>query len=64
MPWLVSALIAIFSSSTGLKKLGQPDPESNFAADSNSAMPQQTQRYTPSSWQFQYSPVKAGSVPH
>ena len=37
----------------GWKKLGQPVPDSNFASDLNSAVPQQTQRYEPSSWLFQ-----------
>jgi hypothetical protein len=42
------ALVADFSrclwNSTGALKLGQPQPESNFAADSNKASPQPMQR--------------------
>jgi hypothetical protein len=47
----------------GCQKEGQPVPESNLASESNSGEPQQAQRYIPASWQSQYSPVKAGSVP-
>src|SRR5438067_552331 len=51
------------SSAIGCQKLGQPVPESNFVWASNRGCPQQTQRYTPSCLLFQYSPVKARSVP-
>ena len=51
------------SSSTGSKKLGQPVPDSNLVSDENSGASQQTHTYVPSSWQSQYSPVKARSVP-
>jgi hypothetical protein len=46
-----------------LEKLGQPQPESNFDSESNNGSPQQTQRYVPGVLQFQYLPVKGGSVP-
>ena len=49
-------------ASRGAVKLGQPQPESNFCAESNNWAPQQTQRNTPESLQSQYSPVNAGSV--
>src|SRR6266542_4877348 len=48
---------------TGSVKLGHPVPESNLASDRNSSAPQPAQRYTPSSWTFQYAPVNARSVP-
>src|SRR5438094_2720316 len=52
-----------FSSSTGCQKLGQPVPESNLVAESNSGWSQQTQRYSPSPLVFQYAPEHANSVP-
>src|SRR4051812_27895378 len=51
------------SATAGSEKLGQPVPESNLVSDPNSAAPQPAQWYMPSSWQSQYSPVKARSVP-
>ena len=47
----------------GSVKLGQPEPESYLVFASKSAAPQQTQWYMPSSWQSQYLPVNARSVP-
>src|SRR5690606_40266874 len=47
---------------TGAWKLGQPLPESYLASDSNSVLPQATQRYSPASLWFQYLPVNGGSV--
>src|SRR5215510_8242438 len=52
-----------FSSAIGCQKLGQPVPESNFADDKKSAVPQHTHRNIPLSWRFQYAPVKGISVP-
>src|SRR5882757_2664140 len=49
---------------TGVQKLGQPVPDSNFASDLNRGAPQPMQWYTPVSLLFQYLPVNAGSVPH
>jgi hypothetical protein len=40
---LVSDSVRTFSAATGSVKLGQPVPESNFASESNSGSPQQTQ---------------------
>src|SRR5262245_20198821 len=48
---------------TGSVKLGHPVPDSNFVFASNSSAPHPAQRYTPSSWQFQYLPVNGRSVP-
>src|SRR5262245_9564902 len=60
---VLSATSDTLFSSTGCQKLGQPVPDSNFVLLSKSGWPQQTQLKTPSSLQFQYSPVKARSVP-
>src|SRR5262245_56976682 len=60
---LLSSTRETLSSSIGCQKLGQPVPDSNFVVESNSGWPQQTQLKMPSSWLFQYSPVKARSVP-
>ena len=49
-PILGSLRVRIFSSATGAEKLGQPVPESNFAAELNSGLPQQMQRKSPESW--------------
>ena len=54
---------SIAASFTGVEKLGQPVPDSNFVSDEKSGSPQHTHAYVPSSWQSQYSPVKARSVP-
>jgi hypothetical protein len=43
MPWLQSSCVLTFSAATGWKKLGQPVPELNLAADVKSGSPQQTQ---------------------
>src|SRR5262249_43846444 len=51
------------SATAGSVKLGQPVPDSNFVSELNSSAPQAAHRYMPSSWQSQYSPVNAGSVP-
>ena len=40
---LLSDSVRTFSSFTGVVKLGHPVPESNFASDSKSGVPQQTQ---------------------
>jgi len=40
---LLSGLASNASSAIGLKKLGQPVPESNFASDENSSFPQPAQ---------------------
>jgi hypothetical protein len=63
MKWLVSSASSIFAASAGRTKLGQPQPESNLSSLLKSCSPHATQRYVPPSWQSQYSPVKARSVP-
>ena len=40
MPWLMSSRISTASSSAGSTKLGQPEPESYFASDRKSSVPQ------------------------
>ena len=40
MKKLSSTVLPIFVSSTGAKKLGQPDPESNFVSDENNGVDQ------------------------
>ena len=44
MPWLVSSRVSTASSSAGSTKLGQPEPESNFASERNSSAPHPAQR--------------------
>src|SRR5262245_32420034 len=63
MPWLVSRCTSTASATIGSVKLGQPVPESNLVVESNSSAPHPAHRYTPSSWQSQYLPVNARSVP-
>ena len=58
-----SSCVTIASSSIARKKLGQPQPESNLASETNNFLPQQTHWYVPASFVFQYAPVKARSVP-
>src|SRR5712664_1044527 len=43
MPWLTSRSSSTWLSSAGWVKLGQPQPESNLASDSNSVWPQPAQ---------------------
>ena len=62
-PARTSRLVSTASATAGSVKLGQPEPESNFVSEENSSAPQPAQRYTPSSWQSQYWPVNARSVP-
>ena len=50
---LRSASVLTFWSSCGRVKLGQPVPESNLLAESNSGAPQQTHLYDPSALLFQ-----------
>ena len=49
IPWLVSTCVSTLESDAGSTKLGQPEPESNFASDRKSSVPQPAQRYTPGS---------------
>src|SRR5579859_628333 len=44
MPKVVSLFSVTFSAAIGAQKLGQPVPESNLVAESNSALSQQMQR--------------------
>jgi hypothetical protein len=50
MPWLVSVSVTTLSRPAGSTKLGQPEPESNFASERKSSAPQPAQRYTPASF--------------
>src|SRR3954470_16614270 len=63
MKWLLSSTVFTFSSVTGAKKLGHPQPASNLVSDSNSRVPQPMHRYVPGSSLLQYSPVNGRSVP-
>src|SRR4029078_9277332 len=45
------------------QKLGQPVPDSNLARESNSAVSQQMQRYSPSAWLALYLPEYGRSAP-
>src|SRR3954449_10253276 len=40
MPWLISCSSSTWLSTAGCEKLGQPQPESNLASDSNRVWPQ------------------------
>src|SRR5262249_57824103 len=62
-PWLRPGRSSPASGTAGSVKLGQPVPDSNFVSELNSSAPPAAHLYTPSSWQSQYSPVNAGSVP-
>ena len=44
IPWLLSSCSSTASAIAGSVKLGQPVPESNFASDLNSSLPQAPQR--------------------
>jgi len=44
MPWLVSTSSSTESSEAGSTKLGQPDPEWNFASERKSSAPQPEHR--------------------
>src|SRR4029078_7172634 len=63
MKKLLSVSVSTLSPVDGLVKLGQPVPDSNLSSESNSVLPQQTQRYIPGSFDCAYLPVNAGSVP-
>ena len=52
-----------FCLAIGCQKLGQPVPESNLVFESNSAVSQQMQRYTPVPRNLSYWPLKGRSVP-
>ena len=63
IPYSVSEMYSMLSSDTGSQKLGQPEPESNFAFDENNSFPQQTHLKEPSSLLSLYFPENGGSVP-
>ena len=63
MPWELSSRTSTASASFGSVKLGQPEPDSNLVVGVEQLGAAAAQRKTPSSWLFQYSPVKARSVP-
>src|SRR5205085_11289921 len=62
MPWLMSRSSSTWSSAAGAVKLGQPQPESNLASDSNSVWPQPAQTYVPFRCSCSYSPENGRSV--
>ena len=47
IPKLESRISVTFSAAMGCQKLGHPVPDSNFVAESKSALSQQMQRYSP-----------------
>ena len=47
IPWLESTCVSTLASDAGSTKLGQPEPESNFASERNSSVPHPAQRYMP-----------------
>src|SRR5262245_27070413 len=59
----LSASSRTFPPLMGAQNDGHPVPDSNFVSESNSGVPQQTQRYLPFARLFQYSPLNARSVP-
>src|SRR4051794_14695505 len=63
MPQVLSVRSMIRSPASGLKKLGQPQCDSNFSVLRNSSAPHARHRYTPTRWLSVYSPVKGRSVP-
>ncbi len=58
-----SVSVATASGFAGAKKLGQPVPDSYFASDRNSSVPQPAQRYVPGRCSSHRAPLKARSVP-
>src|SRR5690242_3119627 len=52
----------MFCTLSGLKKLGQPVPDSNLCCELKSFALQHTQVYVPFTWLCTYLPEKAGSV--
>src|SRR5258708_14706517 len=62
MPWLTSRSSSTWPSAAGCVKLGQPQPESNLASDSNSVCPQPAQIYVPGVCSCSYSPENGRSV--
>src|SRR5450631_4321288 len=63
IPNVLSSWESTFSSAAGWKKLGQPQPESNFESDRNNSCPQAAHLYTPGVVTPSYSPVNGRSVP-
>src|SRR3954454_5516470 len=63
MPQAPSVRSITRSTASGVKKLGQPQWESNLASLRNSSAPHARQWYTPVRWLSVYSPVFARSVP-
>ena len=59
----MSERYSILSSDTGCQKLGQPEPESNFASDENNFSPQHMHLKNPSNFESLYFPENGGSVP-
>src|ERR1700752_4963188 len=62
MPWLTSRSSSTWPSTAGAVKLGQPQPESNLASDSNSVWPQPAQVEVPLRCSCSYSPENGRSV--
>src|ERR1700722_8453420 len=63
MPRLLSELSSTLCFDSGCQKLGQPVPDSNLVRESNSAVWQHTQPYSPSACWFHNAPENARSVP-
>src|SRR5215475_15338032 len=62
MPWLESCSSSTWLSTEGCVKLGQPQPESNLASDSNRVWPQPAHIYVPGRFSCSYSPENGRSV--
>src|SRR5690348_17954144 len=58
-----SVRVTIFWGAIGFQKLGHPVPESNLVSELNSAVPQQTHRYSPFACNSSYSFANGRSVP-
>src|SRR5262249_4338799 len=62
MPWLISRSSSTWLSTAGAVKLGQPQPESNLASDSNRGWPHPAQTQGPGFVSYSYSPENGRSV--
>src|SRR5262245_21119695 len=63
MKWEPSSCSLTAAPVAGLSKLGQPEPDSNLAAEANSGSPQHTQLKVPARFSRLSGEVPAGSVP-
>src|SRR3954468_16015996 len=62
MPWVTSRSSSTWLSTAGAVKLGQPQPESNLASDSNRVWAQPAQVWGPVGCSCSYSPENGRSV--